>query len=203
MGCFSFYPTKNLGCYGDGGMVVTNDPDWAAHMARLRVHGMEPKYHHKEVGWNARLDALHAAVLRVKLPHLDRWTTARQAAARTYDALIDEHHLGRFLERPIVQPQRRHVFNQYVVRVGNGQRDALVKHLQAERIGCEIYYPIPLHRQECLAHLGYCEGDFPASEEASRTVLALPIFPEITEDQQRRVIGSCANFLRKRARLAA
>jgi dTDP-4-amino-4,6-dideoxygalactose transaminase len=201
--CFSFYPTKNLGCYGDGGMVVTNDPDWAAHMARLRVHGMEPKYHHKELGWNARLDALHAAVLRVKLPHLDRWTEARQAAARVYDALLDEHHLGQFLERPTVRPQRRHVFNQYVVRVGHGQRDALVKHLQADRIGCEIYYPIPLHRQECLSYLGHREGDFPASEEASRCVLALPMFPEITQEQQRRVIGSCANFLRKRARMAA
>jgi dTDP-4-amino-4,6-dideoxygalactose transaminase len=203
IGCFSFYPTKNLGGYGDGGMCVTNDPDWAAHMARLRVHGMEPKYHHKEVGWNARLDALQAAILRVKLPHLDRWIAARQEAARRYDTLIEEYHLGQFLDRPAVRPHRRHVFNQYVVRVANGQRDALVKHLHAERIGCEIYYPIPLHRQECLAHLGYMAGDFPASEEASRAVLALPMFPELTAEQQRRVIHSCATFLRQRARLAA
>jgi dTDP-4-amino-4,6-dideoxygalactose transaminase len=203
IGCFSFYPTKNLGGYGDGGMCVTNDPDWAAHLARLRVHGMEPKYQHKELGWNARLDALQAAVLRVKLPHLERWIEARQEAARRYDALIEEHHLGQFLERPAVRPQRRHVFNQYVVRVAGGQRDALVKHLQAERVGCEIYYPIPLHRQECLAGLGHVEGDFPASEQASREVLALPMFPELTWEQQARVIGSCAAFLRKRARMAA
>ncbi len=203
IGCFSFYPSKNLGGYGDGGMVVTNDPDWAAHMARLRVHGMEPKYHHKYLGWNARLDALQAAILRVKLPHLDRWTEGRQAAAQRYDALIEEHHLGGFLERPVVRPHRRHVFNQYVVRVRNGQRDALVKHLHGEKIGCEIYYPIPLHRQECLAHLGHGEGDFPASEEASRTVLALPMFPELTLEQQRRVVQTCAAFLRKRTRLAA
>src|SRR5437667_1214633 len=164
LGCFSFYPTKNLGAYGDAGMVVTNDPEWAARMACLRVHGMEPKYHHKYLGWNARLDALQAAILRVKLPHLDRWIAARQAAARRYDALIEEHHLGRFLERPVVRPHRRHVFTQYVVRVAQGQRDALVRHLKAERIGCEIYYPVPLHRKECLAYLGYQEGDFRLSE---------------------------------------
>jgi dTDP-4-amino-4,6-dideoxygalactose transaminase len=203
IGCFSFYPTKNLGGYGDGGMCVTNDPDWAAQMARLRVHGMEPKYHHRELGWNSRLDALQAAVLRVKLPHLERWIEARQQAARRYDALIEEYHLGQFLERPTVLPQRRHVFNQYVVRVRGGQRDALVRHLQADRVGCEIYYPIPLHRQECLGHLGYVEGDFPASEQASRDVLALPMFPELTVEQQARVIGSCAAFVRKRARMAA
>ena len=203
IGCFSFYPTKNLGGYGDGGMTVTNDPEWAARMARLRVHGMEPKYHHKELGWNARLDALQAAILRVKLPHLDRWTEARQEAARRYDRLIEEHGLEQMLQRPTVLPERRHVFNQYVVRVANGQRDALVKHLQAERIGCEIYYPIPLHRQECLAYLGHVDGDFPISEEASRSVLALPMFPELTLEQQRRVLQSCSAFLCKRTRMAA
>jgi dTDP-4-amino-4,6-dideoxygalactose transaminase len=203
IGCFSFYPSKNLGTYGDGGMVVTNDQDWARHIACLRVHGMEPKYHHKYLGWNARLDAIQAAILRVKLPYLDRWIEGRQAAARRYDVLIDEHHLGQFLQRPVVQPQRRHVFNQYVVRVQGGVRDALVRHLQGERIGCEIYYPIPLHLQQCLAYLGHGDGDFPASEEASRCVLALPMFPEITTDQQARVIQSCAAFLRKRMRLAA
>jgi dTDP-4-amino-4,6-dideoxygalactose transaminase len=203
MGCFSFYPTKNLGTYGDAGMVVTSDPDWAARMACLRVHGMEPKYHHPYLGWNARLDALQAALLRVKLPHLEGWTAARQAAARRYDALIAEHHLIHFLERPVTGPQRRHVFNQYVVRVASGQRDALVRHLQAAKIGCEIYYPVPLHRQPCLAHLGYGEGDFPASEEAARSVLALPMYPELTLDQQRRVIQSCAAFARLRSRAAA
>jgi dTDP-4-amino-4,6-dideoxygalactose transaminase len=203
IGCFSFYPSKNLGAYGDAGMTVTADPDWAARMTCLRVHGMEPKYFHKYLGWNARLDALQAAVLRVKLPYLDEWIQGRQLAAQRYDAVIEEQHLTHFLQRPVVRPRRRHVFNQYVVRVAHGQRDALMRHLKAERIGCEIYYPVPLHRQECLAYLGYREGDFPASEEACRSVLALPMFPELTEEQQRRVIQSCAAFLRKQSRAAA
>jgi dTDP-4-amino-4,6-dideoxygalactose transaminase len=203
MACLSFYPTKNLGGSGDGGMVLTNDPDWAARMACLRVHGMEPKYYHKYLGWNARLDTLQAALLRVKLPHLDRWIEARQAIATRYDALIEEYHLGAFLERPVVRPQRRHVFNQYTIRVHGGQRDALVRHLKIEKIGCEIYYPMPLHLQECLSHLGYQAGDFPASEEASRSVLSLPIYPELTLQQQERVVQSCAAFVRQRARRAA
>jgi len=201
--CFSFYPSKNLGAMGDAGMVVTSDPDWAERMTWLRTHGMERRYHHKYLGWNARLDAMQAAILRVKLPHLDRWSEARQAAARRYDALIEEHHLGHFLERPTVRSNCRHVFNQYVVRVAGGQRDALVNHLKADRIGCEIYYPIPLHLQECLVYLGYREGDFPASEEAAHSVLALPMFPELKAEQQRRVIQSCAAFLGQRARMAA
>ena len=203
IGCFSFYPSKNLGAYGDAGMAVTNDPEWAARMTCLRVHGMEPKYYHKYLGWNARIDAVQAALLRVKLPHLDRWSDCRQEVARRYDALIEEHHLGHFLQRPVIRPHRRHVFNQYVVRVAGGQRDALVRHLKAERIGCEIYYPVPLHLQECLAHLGYVAGDFPASEAASRCVLALPMYPELTPEQQGRVIQSCAAFLRKQSRRAA
>jgi dTDP-4-amino-4,6-dideoxygalactose transaminase len=203
VGCFSFYPSKNLGAYGDAGLVTTDDAGHAARMACLRVHGMEPKYYHKHIGWNARLDALQAAILRVKLPHLDEWIEGRQQAAARYDGLIDEHHLGGFLGRPVRRPDRRHAFNQYVVRVGDGLRDGLVKHLKADGIGCEIYYPVPLHLQECLAHLGHREGDFPASEEASRSVLALPLYPEISVDQQRRVVQSCAAFLRQRARLAA
>jgi dTDP-4-amino-4,6-dideoxygalactose transaminase len=203
IGCISFYPSKNLGAYGDAGACVTSDADWAARMACLRVHGMEPKYYHKYLGWNARLDALQAAILRVKLPYLDGWIAARQAAARRYDALIEEHHLSRFLQRPVVRPQGRHVFHQYVVRVADGQRDALVRYLRSENIGCEIYYPVPLHLQECLAYLGYGASDFPASEEAARCVFALPMFPELTVEQQRRVVLSCADFLRTRARLAA
>ena len=203
VGCFSFYPTKILGAYGDAGMVVTNDPEWAARVACLRVHGMEKRYHHKYIGWNARLDAMQAAVLGVKLPHVERWIEARQAVAQRYNLLLEEYHLAHFIERPTVRPQRRHVFNQYVVRVRGGQRDALVRHLKAERIGTEIYYPIPLHLQECLAYLGYHEGDFPASEEACDCVLALPMYPELTLDQQAQVMQSCSAFLRQRVRKAA
>jgi dTDP-4-amino-4,6-dideoxygalactose transaminase len=203
IGCFSFYPSKNLGAYGDAGMCVSQDADLAARMACLRVHGMEPKYFHKYLGWNARLDALQAAILRVKLQHLDHWIEGRQAAARRYDALIEEHHLVRFLERPTLRPRQRHVFHQYVVRVADGQRDALVRHLRAEHIGCEIYYPVPIHLQECMTYLGYAEGDFPTSEEAAQSVLALPMYPELTLDQQRRVVQSCANYLRQQARKAA
>jgi dTDP-4-amino-4,6-dideoxygalactose transaminase len=203
LGCLSFYPTKNLGSYGDAGMVVTNDSPWAGRMKCLRVHGMEPRYYHKHLGWNARLDAMQAALLRVKLPHLERWIGNRQAVADRYDALIEEHRLSNFLERPIRRPDRRHTFNQYVVRVADGQRDALVRHLKSEQIGCEIYYPLALHQQECLRHLGYGSGDFPASETAADQVLALPIYPELSAEQQRRVIQSCAAFLRQQVRRAA
>ena len=164
-------------------MCVTNDPDWAERMTCLRVHGMEPKYYHKYLGWNARLDALQAAILRVKLPYLDGWIAARQAAARRYDALIEEHHLSRFLERPVVRSYGRHVFHQYVVRVADGQRDGLMRHLRSENIGCEIYYPVPLHLQDCFADLGHKPGDFPHSERACHEVLALPVYPELTPDQ--------------------
>jgi dTDP-4-amino-4,6-dideoxygalactose transaminase len=203
IGCFSFYPSKNLGAYGDAGMAVTNDPEWAARMVCLRVHGMEPKYYHRYVGWNARMDALQAAILRVKLPYLDRWIEGRQEAAARYDHLITQHGLGRFLAGQAVRPQCRHVFNQYVVRVAGGQRDALVRHIKAEKIGCEIYYPVPLHLQACLAHLGYRAGDFPVSEEACHSVLALPMYPELTAAQQERVIHSCARFLGQQIRIAA
>jgi dTDP-4-amino-4,6-dideoxygalactose transaminase len=203
IGCFSFYPSKNLGAYGDAGMVVTNDPEWAARAACLRVHGMHPKYYHKYMGWNARIDAIQAAILRVKLPYLEGWIADRQAAAVRYDRLIEDSHLGGFLERPVRRAHSRHVFHQYVVRVADGQRDALVRHLKAEHIACEIYYPMPLHLQECLAYLGYREGDFPISEDASRCVLALPMYPELTMEQQERVIKCCATYLRQRTRRAA
>ena len=134
---------------------------------------------------------------------LERWIEARQAVAQRYHMLIEEHHLVQFLERPTVRPQRRHVFNQYVIRVAQGQRDALIRHLKSERIGTEVYYPIPLHLQECLRYLGYGEGDFPASEEACRHVLVLPMYPELTVDQQTRVIQSCSAFFRQQVRKAA
>jgi dTDP-4-amino-4,6-dideoxygalactose transaminase len=203
IGCLSFYPSKNLGAYGDAGMAITSDPEWTRRMAALRVHGMEVKYYHKYLGWNARLDALQAAILRVKLPHVEHWIAARQAAAQHYHALIEEYQLTHFLGKPVIRAQRRHVFNQYVVRVAHGQRDALMRHLKADQIGCDIYYPVPLHLQECLAHLGYRNGDFPMSEQACREVLALPMYPELREDQQRRVMQSCVTFLRKQARMAA
>jgi dTDP-4-amino-4,6-dideoxygalactose transaminase len=203
IGCFSFYPTKNLGGYGDSGMVMTDDAELAARLACLRVHGMEPKYFHKYLGWNARIDAVQAALLRVKLPYLDRWLQAREQAARRYTELLQEHGLTDFLAPPTALPGRRHVFNQYVVRVADGQRDALLQYLKTEGIGCEIYYPMSLHRQECLAYLGYRDGDFPVSEEACRCVLALPMFPEITAEQQKRVVQSCAVFARQRSRRAA
>jgi dTDP-4-amino-4,6-dideoxygalactose transaminase len=203
IGCFSFYPTKNLGAYGDAGMVMTDDAELASKLACLRVHGMEPKYYHKHLGWNARLDAMQAALLRVKVPYLNRWLEARERAAERYDELFDDSGLIGLLTRPTALDRRRHVFNQYVVRVTDGLRDALVRHLKSEGIGCEIYYPLPLHRQECLASLGYRDGDFPVSEEACRTVLALPMFPEITREQQQRVVASCQTFARQRSRRAA
>jgi dTDP-4-amino-4,6-dideoxygalactose transaminase len=203
VGCFSFYPSKNLGAYGDAGMCVTDDADLAKRIKCLRVHGMEPKYYHSQIGWNARLDALQAAILRVKLPHLEEWTEGRQRAAARYDAMIEEYHLSGFLTRPALARNRRHVFNQYVVRVADGLRDSLMNHLKADNVACDVYYPVPLHRQECFEFLGYHDGDFPASEEACRGVLALPMFPEITVEQQRRVVGSCAAFLRQRVRMAA
>jgi dTDP-4-amino-4,6-dideoxygalactose transaminase len=201
--CFSFYPSKNLGTYGDAGLVTTNDPEWAARMAALRVHGMEPKYYHKYLGWNARIDAIHAAILRVKLPHLENWTELRRQAAARYDALIEANHLHHFLRRPTVAPSRRHVFNQYVVRVPGKDRDMLMQHLKQNGVACEVYYPVPLHLQECVRNLGYRPGDFPVSEEACRGVLALPMFPEITPAQQQRVIDVCAAYSVKQMRAAA
>jgi dTDP-4-amino-4,6-dideoxygalactose transaminase len=199
----SFYPTKNLGATGDAGLVTTDDPDLDRRLRALRVHGSEVKYYHKWIGYNMRLDALHAAILRVKLPHVPRWLSMREEAARRYDELIEQGHLHGFMQRPVAKPDRRHVFNQYVVRVPPAHRDALVQHLKGSGIGVEVYYPLSLHQQECFRSLGYRTGDFPASEEAARTVLALPMFPEITAVQQERVVQACAGYLRQSLRLAA
>lgn len=201
--CFSFYPSKNLGTFGDAGMVTTNNSTLARKMAALRVHGSEAKYYHKYLGWNARLDAIQAAILRVKLPHVDGWIDGRRAAASRYDALIEEAGLNGFLHRPHVRPTGRHTFNQYVVRVPAGHRDPLMKHLKGEGVSSDIYYPLCLHQQECVAKLGHRAGDFPASEEAARSVLALPIYPEIGDAQQRRVIDACASYARRQQRSAA
>src|SRR5579883_513836 len=192
---FSFYPSKNLGGFGDAGMMMTGDPVFARSLARLRVHGMEPKYLHHEVGFNSRLDALQAAVLRVKLRHLDTWTTQRREAAARYDRLFQARRLTRWVTLPVERPGNVHVFNQYVIRVPAPLRDPLREALTARQIGTEIYYPIPLHLQPCFATLGHHPGDFPIAEAAARETLALPMYPELSEEQQRYVVGSIRQFL--------
>ncbi len=191
---FSFYPSKNLGGFGDGGMVTTSDPQLARRIARLRVHGMEPKYHHHEVGFNSRLDALQAAVLRVKLRHLDTWTSLRREAADRYHNLFATHGLEEAVGLPIERHGNFHVYNQFVIRVPATLRDGLRDHLATRKIGTEIYYPIPLHLQVCFASLGHKAGDFPHSESAARETLALPIYPELTDAEQRYVVGSIRQF---------
>lgn len=203
IGCYSFYPTKNLGTLGEGGLVTTDHPDWAKKLQALRVHGSEVKYYHRYLGYNMRLDAVQAAILRVKLPHVPQWLSQREAAAKRYDDLIESSHLTGFMQRPVACPDRRHVFNQYVVRVPAMHRDPLVKYLKDNGVGAEVYYPLSLHEQECFRSLKYRTGDFPASEEAARTVLALPMFPEITPAQQERVVEVCRAYLSQRLRTAA
>lgn len=197
---FSFYPSKNLGGFGDGGMVTTDDPVLARSIARLRVHGMEPKYHHHDVGFNSRLDALQAAVLRVKLRHLDQWTEGRREVARRYHELFAEAELHEEVVLPTERPGHFHVYNQYVVRVPVEARDPLRAHLSTKRVGTEIYYPIPLHLQRCFAPLGHQAGDFPVSEAAARETIALPMYPELTESAQRYVVETIAQFLREELR---
>ncbi|HSQ57145.1 MAG TPA: DegT/DnrJ/EryC1/StrS family aminotransferase [Gemmata sp.] len=199
----SFYPTKNLGAFGDAGLVTTNSPEIDRKLRALRVHGSDVKYYHKYIGYNMRLDPIHATTLRVQLPHVAGWLDERQAAARRYDKLIEAANLHGFMRRPIAKPDRKHTFNQYVVRVPAIHRDRLVKHLKDNSIGVEVYYPLSLHEQECFKHLGYRKGDFPTSEEAAATVLALPMFPEITDAQQRRVVEVCAAYMSQSLRRAA
>jgi dTDP-4-amino-4,6-dideoxygalactose transaminase len=205
---FSFYPTKNLSAYGDAGLVTTKDPAMAAHMRRLRNHGSPRRYVHEEFGWNSRLDAMQAAVLRVKIKYVEGWNAARRQRAATYDRLFAESGLtgskstinNRGLtipdDFPIHLPQTvaqaHHVFHQYVVRAY--RRDELREFLTARRIGTEVYYPIPLHLQPCFVYLGHREGDFPEAERAAKEVLALPMFPELTEDEQGWVVKSIADF---------
>lgn len=193
-GCFSFFPTKNLGGWGDGGMVVTNDPARAEKLRALRVHGETVKYYHSFVGGNFRLDALQAAVLLAKLPHLDGWTEARIANAALYTRLLEPvaKRSGGRLQLPAVITGR-HVFNQYVIRVAG--RDRMRAAMDAAGIGTAVYYPLPLHLQECFAGLGYRTGDLPVSERAAGDVLALPVFPELTEEQIRYVAGTIEQLL--------
>jgi dTDP-4-amino-4,6-dideoxygalactose transaminase len=193
MGCFSFYPSKNLGGAGDGGMIVTNDPEHAERLRMLRVHGEERKYHHRYIGLNSRLDAIQAAILRVKLPFLDEWSEARGKNAAQYDQLFLDAGLAEEIQLPFVRSGGRHIFNQYVIRVGS-RRNHLREHLNDNGVGTEIYYPVPLHLQECFAYLGYREGDFPEAERAARETLALPIYPELTLEQQTYIVETIRRF---------
>ena len=193
IGCFSFYPTKNLGAFGDAGMVVTNDPDLAERIRILRVHGSKPKYFHKLIGINSRLDAMQAAVLLVKFNYLERWTKERQKRAEHYRSLFQDLLPSvPGLRLPTIEYHNRHIFNQYVVRFPD--RDRLKQFLTEEGIGTDIYYPVPLHLQECYSFLKHRQGDFSISEKASKETLALPIYPEVTEEQQVFVVDRVKAF---------
>jgi len=203
VGCLSFFPTKNLGGFGDGGMLVTDDADYAAIARQLRNHGMEPKYIHSRIGGNFRLDALQAAVLNVKLPHLNRWHEQRRDNAARYHQLFaaaglirDISQLEHSLERGIVLPaehaENYHIYNQFVIYTG--QRDELMAHLKANGVGCEVYYPLALHQQECFRLLAYLPGDFPHAERAAAMSLALPIYPDLTPAMIERVVAVIADF---------
>ena len=185
LGCFSFFPSKNLGGFGDGGMVTAQDPALADRVQLLRGHGMRPKYYHQFIGGNFRLDALQAAVLRVKLKYLDGWSEARQRNAATYRRLFAQAGITS-VGLPVEAPDRRHIYNQFVIRVPN--RDKVIQTLRDAQIGVEIYYPVPIHLQECFRYLGYREGDLPASEAAARETVAVPIYPELGEDRIERVV---------------
>jgi len=192
VGCLSFFPTKNLGAFGDAGMCVTNDAALAERMEILRVHGGKPKYYHAFIGGNFRIDELQAAVLNIKLKHLDTWSAGRQKNAAYYDKAFERAELADAVKTPRAEPGVRHIYNQYVIRARH--RDALRAHLSAAGVGTEIYYPVPLHLQQCFAYLGHRQGDFPESERAAAETLALPIYPELTEAQLQYVVDSIAGY---------
>jgi dTDP-4-amino-4,6-dideoxygalactose transaminase len=192
IGCFSFFPSKNLGAFGDAGLVTTNDPALGARIRLLRTHGAERRYFHQQVGGNFRIDELQSAVLRVKLPHLAAWTRARQDNAARYRTLMAQQKLAA-VTVPAERDDRTHIYNQFVVRVPN--RDRVKAALQADGIGCEVYYPVPFHLQECFKPLGYAPGAFPKAEAAAADSLALPIFGEMTSDQQSEVVEAIAKAL--------
>jgi dTDP-4-amino-4,6-dideoxygalactose transaminase len=194
IGCFSFYPTKNLGGFGDGGMLTTNRDELAARLRLLRVHGMEPRYYHQIVGINSRLDSLQAAVLNVKLPHLDQWAKARLANANRYTELFESSGLAGHLKLPATGMNCHHVWNQYTIRVPNGGRDKLRQYLAQHKIGTEIYYPVPLHQQACFRTLMYSAGSLPESERAAAEVLSLPIFPELSATELETVVYRVGEF---------
>ncbi len=187
-GCFSFFPSKNLGGIGDGGMITTNDEAFYKKLVIMRNHGSEPKYYHSFVGGNFRLDPIQAAALLVKLPHLDSWSQARRRNAAYYTGKLK----GSIVGTPVISRDCVSIFNQYVIRVP--KRDELLKHLQANGVGCEIYYPVPMHLQECFSYLGHKKGDFPQSEKAADEVLALPIYPELTDEMKDYVVKTILDF---------
>ena len=197
VGCFSFYPSKNLGGMGDGGMMTTDDDELAAKLRALRVHGSEVRYYHKWVGLNSRLDGFQGAVLRVKLPHLDEWTDKRRSNAAKYRELFTDAGLTEQMCLPYERENVRHIYNQYVVRVP-GNRDELRDFLTANDVGTDIYYPVSLHLQECFSYLNYKDNDMPESEKASRETLALPIYPELRPEQQEYVVDKIAEFFSSR-----
>ncbi|MGB2807198.1 MAG: DegT/DnrJ/EryC1/StrS family aminotransferase [Sedimentisphaerales bacterium] len=187
-GCFSFFPSKNLGGIGDGGMIVTNDEQLYQRLFIMRNHGSKPKYYHKYIGGNFRLDPIQAAALLVKLPHLDDWSEARRRNAANYDKKIS----GTVVQTPHISPDCISIFNQYVIRVPG--RDELMAHLRGNNVGCEVYYPIPAHLQECFSYLGYKKGDMPESEKAANEVLALPVYPELTDTMKDYVVDTILAF---------
>ena len=189
LNCLSFFPTKNLGGYGDGGMILTNDAESAEKLKILRAHGSKPKYYHSVVGCNSRLDAIQAAILLAKLKHLDRWNEARRQNAEVYNSLLADVDVV----TPYAESSNSHIYNQYVIRVEN--RDELKAFLKEKGVGTEIYYPVPLHLQECYSELGYRPGDMPVSEEASRQVLALPVYAELAREQQEQIVELIGGFL--------
>ena len=190
-GCFSFFPTKNLGAFGDGGLVVTQDDELAGKVRMLRAHGSKPKYYHHLVGTNSRLDAIQAAILRVKLPHLDKWIEARRNIANIYDSLLGKVEKVKI---PYRASYSYHTFHQYTLRILNGQRDELRSYLKEKGIGTGIYYPLPVHLQPVLKPFGYIEGDFPEAEKACKEVLSLPMWPELTEDEARYVAQTVKDY---------
>ncbi|MBQ9882141.1 MAG: DegT/DnrJ/EryC1/StrS family aminotransferase [Synergistes sp.] len=196
IGCFSFFPTKNLGCYGDGGLVsVPEDETLASRIRRLRVHGAGETYMHEEVGINSRLDALQAAILRVRLRHLEGWNEERRIVAERYETLFAEKGLLEFVIPPVEAEGGRHVFHQYVIRAA--RRDELQKFLASRGVTTRVYYPLPLHMQKCFSYLGYKKGDLPAAEMLSDEVLALPMFPELLPEEQERIVSDIAKFYGK------
>lgn len=197
IGCFSFYPTKNLGGFGDGGFLTTTRDDLAESLRKLRVHGMEPRYYHDVVGINSRLDSLQAAVLRIKLPLLNDWTNQRAQNAIRYTEMFNHCGLHDVITSPKIDTRGRHVWNQYIIRVADGKRDALREHLTTSGVGTEIYYPVPLHLQKCFDNFGWKMGDLPITESAAKETLALPIFAELTPAEQATVVGRIAEFFGK------